>query len=153
MKAAELTDTVVNILQPVTRDRYDYAGTIPTKTSVNTHGIDLHVGHVTKVALAPDGTVAPYIVLYVMAPLDRHGRRLVGGGVGHVYGFQLTIAAGTPAGVYWALDKVRPLFVRARLDDTTNFVKPYLEQITVTPDEDADPPRWWVPLRFTTSFL
>lgn len=150
----QLDADVVALLAPITRDRYDYAGRAQIKTVVNPHGIDLHVGQVGSVAhdnpASDNPTAHPYMVLWTQAATDRH-TRLAGGRSVSTFGFQLTVAAGTRQGALWALDNVRAVMTRARLHESTGILTPYLDQLNVLVDEDASPPRWYVPLRYTTS--
>lgn len=146
----QLDADTLALLAPITRNRYDYVGQAQAKTAVNPAGIDLHVGDVGAVANAPDGTAAPYMVLWTQSGTDTH-TRLAGGRSITTYGFQLTVAAGTRTGALWAIDRVRTVTARARLHKSTGILTPYFDQINVLVDEGASPPRWYAPLRYTTS--
>lgn len=150
----DLTDDLLTILKPITRDRYDYIGSIVDTTSVNTNGIDLHVGQVGQVAHDNAGTEHPtahhYMVLWPHAGVDRH-ERLSGGTSLTTWGFQLTVASGTFDGAQWALSKVRAALSRARLNPRTGLLTPYFDQVNVMPDDEVSPPRWYAPLRYSTT--
>lgn len=146
----QLHTDLLTLLAPVTRDRYTYTGTAAKVTAVNPAGIDLHDGDVRTVATAPDGTAHHYMVLHVQPRTDEH-RRFAGGTSQGTFGFRLTIASGSPRGARWATDQVTALLHRARLHPTTGLLVPYLDQLEVLPDQDADPPRWYVPQRWSTT--
>ena len=146
-----LHDALVALLAPVTRNRHERRGGATVTTPVNEHGIDLHDGHVLAVEHGPDGTALPYMVLWPTATTGEHTRLAGGRSMGR-WGFQLTVAAGSPAGVRWALGKVQPLTARARLiPGRTGLLTPYLDQVQIVPDEDATPIRWSAPLRYQTT--
>lgn len=147
----ELHAATLDLLRPVTRRLYQRHGRDTVTTTVHAAGIDLHDGHVFAVQNAPDGTAAPYMVLWPDAAAPSHTRLSGGRSMGR-WGFQLTVAAGTPAGVRWALDKLSPLTERAYLiSGRTGLLTPYFDRVQILPDEDLTPPRWFVPLRFTTT--
>lgn len=146
----DLTADTITLLAPITRDLYTYTGNAQTVTPVNATGIDLHIDDIRTVALGPDGTARPYMVLYPQAGSDRH-TRLSGGRSLTVWGFQLTIAAGSPHAVRSALNLVTTRLARARLNAATGILTPYFDQTDVLADDGASPPRWYAPLRYTTS--
>lgn len=156
MPAPTTTDlhaAVLELLAPVTRKRHEQRGPTVTTKTVNATGIDLHDGRIFAVehAPAPDGTALPFMVLWSTAPTDVH-TRLAGGASLSRWGFQLTVAAGTPAGVRWALDRLQPRLARARLiPGRTGLLQPYLDQVPITPEDDITPPRWSAPLRYETT--
>lgn len=151
----ELHGDVLDLLAPITRDRYDYAGPTVKKVTVNPVGIDLHDGKIGQVAMNPappvgDGTVAHYMGLTIHPRADRH-TRLTGGTSRGVFGFSLTVASGTRTGALWAIDQVNSVVERARLHESTGLLRPYLDQPHVVYDADANPPRWYSPLRWSTT--
>lgn len=148
----QLHAATITLLAPVTRDRYSYAGTIAlTKVPINPTGLDLHDGHVGTIAKAPDGTAAPYMALAPHPRGDRH-TRLSGGASMGTYDLALTIAAGSPQGVRWGLDRVMPLLARAYLvPGRTGLLVPYFDQVDPIEDEDVSPTRWYAPLRWRTT--
>lgn len=147
----ELHAATITLLAPATRDRYTYTGKTATKTAVNPTGLDLHDGHVGAVAAAPDGTAAPYMALAAHPRGDRH-TRLAGGTSMGTFDIALTVAAGSPRSVRWALDRVMPLFSRRFLiPGETGLLVPYFDQVDLIEDEDVSPTRWYVPLRWRTT--
>lgn len=152
----QLHADVLQLLAPVTRDRYDYAGPdAVTKTPVNPVGIDLHDGMVGRVAHNPappvgDGLVAHYMELVVHPRTDRH-TRVAGGSSVAGFGFSLNIASGTRAGALWAIDQVLTVTTRARLHPSTGLLVAYFDQIHLIEDPDAPPARWYAPLRWSTT--
>lgn len=152
---SQLHTDVVTLLAPATRDRYTYTGTGRTKTAVNNAGIDLHDGRVGQVAMNPppptgDGTAQPYMALATSGKTDQH-QRLSAGASQALFTIRLTVAAGSPQGLRWALDKIDPLFARARLHESTGLLVPYFDPVQAIEDRDASPPRWYVHLRYSTT--
>lgn len=145
----QLHGDVVALLAPITRDHYSYTGTGRTLTRINEAGIDLHDGRIGQVALAPDGrTVAHYMGLVIHPRADRH-QRITGGASSALFGFSLTVASGSRDGALWALDRVNAALARARPHASTGLVTPYLDQSHLIEDDDANPPRWYTPLRYS----
>lgn len=152
---AQLHADVLTFLAPITRDRYDYTGTAVDKITVNPTGIDLHDGKIGTVALNPgppqgDGTVAHYMGLTIHPRADRH-TRITGGSSQALFGFSLVVASGSRAGALWAIDKVTTHLQRARLHPSTGLLRHYLDQVHLVYDADASPPRWYAPLRWSTT--
>lgn len=150
MNNAELHAAVLAVLAPVTRTRFTYVGAQRRATVVNATGIDLHDGRVDDVALDDYGRAEPYMGLQTHPLMDVHGR-MSGGASSATFDFSLTLASGSPAGVRWALDRVRPRFSRTRLGPRTGFVVPYLDVTDVEEDRDTTPVRWFAPLRYRVS--
>lgn len=146
----DLTADTVALLATITRDHYTYTGTAQSVESVNPYGIDLHVDEIRTAALDPDGTAHPYMVLYPDAGSDRH-TRLAGGRSVTSWGFQLTVAAGSPHAARAALNLVTNTLARARLNPKTGLLTPYFDRVQILPDDSAPPPRWYAPLRYTTT--
>ena len=146
-----LHEAVLALLAPITRDRYDYTGDAVKVAQISAQGLDLHVGHVGKVALGADGTAAPYMALAPHPRGDRHTRLSGGASVG-TYDITLTVAAGSPRGARAALDLVMPRFARTYLvPGRTGLLVPYFDVIDLIEDEDVAPTRWYVPLRWRTT--
>lgn len=148
---AELHDRVTGLLAPITRTRYTYVGAKRGSTLVNPSGLDLHDGRVDAVALDEYGRAEPYLGLMVHPQVLQHGPRMAGGPTSTTFEFSLTVAAGSPAGARWGLDKVRPLLRRVRLVPEASLLRPVLDQSDLLEDPDASPPRWFSPLRFRST--
>ena len=146
----DLHTALLDLLAPVTRNRHERKGGATVTTAVNATGIDLHDGHVFAVEHGPDGTALPYMVLWPTATTGQNTRLAGGRSMGR-WGFQLTVAAGSPAGVRWALALLQPVTARARLTPRTGLLRPYLDQVPITPDEDVTPIRWSTALRYETT--
>lgn len=145
-----LTAQLVELLAPVVRDVYTYTADAQEVTGLNPTGIDLHMEDVRTVAQSPDGSASPYMVLWPQAGTDLHPR-MSRGRSATTWGFQLTVAAGSRRGCLWALDLARGQLQRARLNGATGILTPYFDQVDVLVDRGASPPRWFAPLRYTTS--
>lgn len=146
----ELHTDLLTLLAPITRDRYHYTGQAVDVTRVNPAGIDLHDGDARTIATAPDGTAHPYMVLAVQPTTGQH-RRLVGGRSQATWGFTLRVAAGSPRGTRWAVDRVNDHLAHARLHPSTGLLEPYFDPADVIRDPDATPTRWYSPLRYGTT--
>jgi hypothetical protein len=98
----------------------------------------------------PDGRVSAYAVLY-FSPGRRHANALDGGQRSVEGSFQVTCVGGDPTRALWCVDRVlaalsgasvtvdgRPRQIRVREDDPG----------TVRRDDNATPPRHYVPLLF-----
>ncbi|MFK5689600.1 hypothetical protein ACI3EY_08025 [Ornithinimicrobium sp. LYQ92] len=147
----DLHAALLVLLAPITRNLHQRLGKTTETKVVNAEGIDLHDGHVFAVAHGPDGTALPYMVLWPTATTGQHTRLAGGRSMGR-WGFQLTVAAGSPAGVRWALGRLAPVTARARLvPGHTGLLTPYFDQVQIAPDEDVDPIRWSAALRYETT--
>lgn len=145
-----LTANTITLLTPITRNHYTYTGNTQTVEHINPNGIDLHVDTIRTAALDPDGTAHPYMVLYPQAGTARH-TRLAGGTTYTQWGFQLTVAAGSPHALRAALNLVTTTLTRTRLNPTTGILTPYFDQTDILADDTVTPPRWYAPLRYTTT--
>lgn len=146
----DLHQDVLDLLAPITRDRYTYTGTSRTVERVNPAGIDLHDGSIGSLALAPDGTARPYMGLVIHPRTDRH-TRISGGSARGYFGFSLTVAAGSPRGARAAIVAVTAHLARARLHESTGLLTPYLDQIHLVEDTTASPTRWYAPMRWSVT--
>lgn len=144
-----LTD-VITLLAPITRDRYTYTGKAANVDHVNPTGIDLHVDDARTIALDDDGTAHPYMILRPEAGSDRHTRLSRGRSL-TVWGFQLDVAAGSPHAARSAITLATATLARARPNTNTGILTPYFDQVSLLVDDSASPPRWYAPLRYTTS--
>lgn len=140
---------VLDLLAPVTRNRYTYAGDSRTTVQVNPNGLDVHDGRVGSLA-AHNGIIDTFLVIYPHLPAQIHSR-LAGGASGALWGFRAVLGAGSREAAVHGIDRVLPLLARARLADSTSFLTPYLDQVVLLPDEDTTPPRWSVPLIYTAT--
>lgn len=141
---------VVNLLEPLTREKFTYTANTQRREMVNASGIDLHIADVREVNVGPDQTAIPYMVLWPEGGTDRY-TRLAGGRSITRYGFQLTVAAGSFNGCRWALDKVQGVLGRARILGTSGLLIQYFDQVPILKDDGASPPRWYAATRYTTS--
>lgn len=155
----ELHEALLAALDPITRYRIPAIG---SPALVNTYGVDHHDGHVGPVRLDADGRAHAYIATYEDNGRPARGRTSMRGSQ-LAWGVHVTVAAGDPERVRWALAKVRDALDGTALTlpadpptrpDPLVLTEPLLEQLGSIPiraDEDVDPPRWHTQLRFAAT--
>lgn len=155
----DLHEALLRALAPVTRWRHPYPGDgLPVR--VNEHGVDVWDNHVGDARTDPDGTAHAYVFLQTGPGGQQHTRAVAAATLTRWRPI-LTFAGGTPVKTRWGLRLVEPLLdglilttpagaaISAPLHQGSTPREDY-DPGPLRVDQDPTPPRWYVPIQYST---